>query len=196
MIHEPINIFLISNNLFAIPAMQVFVEKNNGELVGTQSDLKTIPLDRSIKKTKAEILIISQDVTNTDCKLIEGIQMEHPNIRVIMILKETEDIPKLIIEDSVSGILLIDEGFDELIRAIKAVKEGQNYYSPKVTKVMAQELKTKYANLTPCETDILALSMLKINRAGMSKILEIRRSTVRSHIRNIKNKLGPNAITI
>lgn len=172
--------------------MQAFLEKNNGKLVGTQADLKTIPLDRSLKRTEAEILIITLNYpNNADYELIEKIQKTHPKIQIITILKKEEDVAKLI-KKAVSGFLLINEDFDELIKAIKVVMLGKNYYSPKVAKIMARKNKTKHGNLTHREIEILYLLKETKNRDEITEKLKIRRSTLRAHIRNIKTKL-PNA---
>ena len=112
---------------------------------------------------------------------------------VITILKKAEDIPKLI-KSSASGFLLVNEDFDELINAIKVVKLGENYYSPKVAKAMVKNINTKHVSLTPSETKVFILLNEKKSRKKVAEELKICRSTLRAHIRNIRAKLGPNAV--
>ena len=119
--------------------------------------------------------------------------MEHPNIKIITILKKAEDIPKLI-KSSASGFILVNEDFDELINAIKVVKLGENYYSPKVAKAMEKNINTEYVSLTPSETKVFILLNEKKSRKKVAEELQICRSTLRAHIRNIRAKLGPNAV--
>ena len=195
IIDKQIKIFLVSHYLFAIPAIKIAIEKNNGELVGTQSELNSTSIERNLKKTQANILILILDheVASHDDQLIKQIKEAYINIKIIMVVKNAKDMQKLI-KSPASGFLLVNENFDELIRAIKNVNLGQNYYSPKVATIIAQEIKSSHIQLSPRETEVFTLLSSEKSRSQVTDELEISRSTLRSHIRNIRTKLGQDAI--
>ena len=87
IIDKQIKIFLVSHYLFAIPAIKIAIEKNNGELVGTQSELNSTSIERNLKKTQADILILTLDheVASHHDQLIKQIKKAYVNIKIIMV---------------------------------------------------------------------------------------------------------------
>lgn len=200
MVKQPVKIFLVSRYLlFAIPALERTIKQCNGKLVGTQTELNSMSFDRNLKKTQPDILILTLDheSVKSDCKLIKQIKEASPDLKIILIAKRGENMRSLI-QSEASGIILVNEDFNELIRAISNINLGQNYYSPKVATIMAQESKSSHIQfqfqLSPRELEIFTLLSSQKSRSQVTSELEICRSTLRSHIRNIRTKLGKDAI--
>lgn len=194
MIDKPLKIFVASQDSIYLPAIQMAIETNEAKLVGVQSETKKMSLEREIKKIKADVLIISLDhkgqkgARNDHYKLIDKIQTTHPSIKIIAIAKDPKDV-SLLIKKEVEGILYVNENFEELVKAIKLVTQDENYYSPKVRKVITQKFQDEHAGLTPRETEVLTF-LEKNSRDQAIKKLKMKRSTLRTHISNIKTKLG------
>ena len=94
------------------------VKANLMKLVGVQSEPSKMSLDQEIKRTEAEVLILTADqgIPST-YELIEQIQKTHPAIKIIIIAERPSDILSLI-ETKASGLVLVSEHFDELIKAL------------------------------------------------------------------------------
>lgn len=189
MVKQPVKIFLVSRYLlFAIPALELTIKQCNGKLVGTQTELNSVSFDRNLKKTQPDILILTLEAVKADCELIKQIKEALPHLKIILIAKGGENMLSLI-QSPASGVILVNEDFKELIRAIENLNLEQNYYSPKVLTIMAQEMISSYLQLSPREMEIFLLLKSKKSRSQVCQILNISRSTLRVHIRNIKLKL-------
>lgn len=194
MIDKQLKIFVASQDSIYLPAIQMAIETNEAKLVGVQSETSKMSLGREIKKIKADVLIISLDhkgqkgARDDHYKLIEKIQTTPRSIKIIAIAKDPKDVGQLI-EKQVEGVLYVNEDFQELVKSIKLVTQGGNYYSPKVRKIITQKFQDEHACLTPRETQVFAF-LEKNSRDQAIKKLKMKRSTLRTHISNIKTKLG------
>ncbi|MGB0385675.1 MAG: hypothetical protein ACPGWR_12715 [Ardenticatenaceae bacterium] len=154
-----LNCLIATNYQVYLPAIKIAIKKNSQKLVGIESEPSQMCLSRKIKRTEAEVLILTldQDMPNTYYELIEQIQKAHPAIKIILIGESPEDVI-LISETLVPGFVMSSEPFDELIKVIKKVTQGQNYYSPKVKEI----LHTKFLSTnTFTNREIQVLILLK-----------------------------------
>ncbi len=188
--------FVVTSYLYALPAIQSAIEENQGQLVGAQSELNSMSLNRNIRRHQAEILILTLDHENKKphYQLIEEVRQEHPSIKIITIAKNATDIP-LLIKRKVKGILLVNEGIDQLINAIKIVIAGLNYYSPRVNQIIADALPNDLNCLTDKEYQVFYLLKRIEDKDLILSTLDITGSTLRTHVQNIKFKLNIQKIT-
>jgi DNA-binding NarL/FixJ family response regulator len=98
-----------------------------------------------------------------------------------------------------AGFVLKDSPAEELIRAVHAVGNGQSYLDPAVTaRVLTTYRSTTtpplptaaLAELTPRETDVLALIAKGHTNAEIADALYISGLTVKTHVGRIFTKLG------
>lgn len=97
----------------------------------------------------------------------------------------------------VSGYLLKSEAVDELVDAIRMVMEGKHYISPELREIVADELmnpgreivKTRLDELSARERQVLSLIVSGATRGDIAKKLFISPETVKTHRKNIMNKL-------
>lgn len=171
--------------LLALPAIEKAVSENNGEIVGTESEVNPISINRGIKRLEANLLILAIS-GDSICKLIKDVKKKHPHVFIITIARELKQIPTLIKTRMVQAILFVNEDTNQLSQAIKDVTRGKKYYSPKVSSKMAKEIAT--GNLTPREKQILDLRDDNRSRNEIALILKISYNTVSTHIRNINQK--------
>lgn len=185
-----IRVFVATEYMYALSAIKNAIEKNMGELVGVQSDFEEVSLNRNIRRHKAQILILTlNENTKMYYHIIKRVKQENPGIKIIIITKKCEDIPKLI--KKVEGIILAKEGINKLIDAISSLIRGENYCSPGVRQII--DLRTSEVNLdslTDKEHQVFYLLRNIEDKKRILKILKIRRSTLRTHVQNIKSKLN------
>lgn len=105
---------------------------------------------------------------------------------------------KDMLQAGVSGYVLKNTGRDELIRAIKSVVAGKEFFSDEVTFVMdtnpvnSEELNK--INLTEREIDIIECIAKEMTNAEMAKALFISERTVETHRKNIFRKTGTRSV--
>jgi len=145
--------------------------------------------------------IILMDITMGEANGIETTQLvkaQYPSIKVLVLSMHAEKnyILKML-EAGASGYLLKDAGKSEMVTAIRAVAEGNTYYSQSVSSVIVQHLtnpqKAKTAKkdipLTQRELEILRLIAEEFTNPEIAKELFISIRTVDTHRRNLLEKL-------
>lgn len=174
--------------LFALPRIKEAVQVNQGRIVGVESELNPISLNRSIKRNQANLLILTIDEKDVICPLISEVKKAHPSINIITIALRLKQIPILIKTRMIKAILFANEDVNQLIQAIQRAKLNKFHYSPKASEAMAEEIARP--SLTPREQEVLDLLDEKRSRDEIASILKISIITVNSHIRNIRTKTG------
>ena len=174
--------------LFTLLAIKEAVQINQGRIVGVESELNPISLNRSIKKHQANLLILTIDDKGSICQLISAVKRAHPSIKIITIALKLKQVPILIKTRMIKAILFANEDINQLVQAIKRVMINKNYYSPKTSEAMAQEIARP--SLTPREEEISDLLDADKSRSEIAALLKISYTTVSSHIRNINIKMG------
>ncbi|RSM70512.1 DNA-binding response regulator [Kibdelosporangium aridum] len=128
----------------------------------------------------------------------EEIRRLRPQTGVVMLTTFGED---EYIEQALAlganGFLLKSGDPNELIAGIKAVADGAAFLSPKIAKRVIDHLprktsgaRAKVANLTPKETEVLALLGSGLSNADIAVKLLIVEGTVKAHVSVIFDRLG------
>ncbi len=130
------------------------------------------------------------------------IMTKFPGQKIIVLTmnKEHGYISKML-QAGAMGYVLKDADQGELISAIKAVIDGHNYFSPKVTSIMMESLlphkegkggKDDFPveDLTPRELEVLKLVAEELTNHEIADKLFISIRTVDTHRRNLMQKLG------
>lgn len=97
----------------------------------------------------------------------------------------------------VAGYLVKEGAVEELVDAIEAIAGGKRYISPALSDIVADELvapkgkeiRTEMEELTPREVQVLSLIARGRSRAEITKRLHISPETVKTHRKNIMEKL-------
>lgn len=172
--------------LFALPRIKEAVQVTEGRIVGVESELSPVSLNRSIKRNKANLLILTIDDKDVICPLITAVKRAHPSIRIITIALKLRQIPMLIKTKMIKAILFANEDVNQLIQAIKRVRLNKCHYSPRTSEAMAEEIARP--SLTPREQEVKDLIDENKNRDEIASLLKISYVTVNTHIRNINRK--------
>jgi two-component system response regulator NreC len=97
------------------------------------------------------------------------------------------------------GYLLKDSAENDLIEAIKAVTLGKAFFSPEISKVLAEDYvrevrvrgaEDSYDLLTPREREILQLLVEGRSNKDVAGLLNLSLYTVETHRRNLQSKLN------
>ncbi len=155
---------------------------------------------RSSGELKPDIVIM--DVAMPDMNGIEAtrrISAAHPGTRILALSMHKEK--RLIFEmfdAGAKGYLLKECAFDEVMGAIRALRQGEMYLSPKITGTVLQdylermrgESKDERPILTPREKEVLQLIAEGKNVKEIAFLLEVSVSTVETFRHLIMKKLN------
>lgn len=119
---------------------------------------------------------------------------------ILMSFEHNEEMVKQLIEAGARGFLLKSAGSQEVLRAVRAVRAGERYFSPPVAEI-ARRLQSRpdiadaarrdaLASLTAREREILHLIVNGYRNRQVADRLGISVRTVEVHRRNIMDKLG------
>jgi DNA-binding NarL/FixJ family response regulator len=141
------------------------------------------------------------DITMPELNGIDAtrqITAEMPDTRVIALSMHSErQFIQGMLAAGVSGYLLKDCAFDELIGAVRAVLRGKTYLSPDIAGVVvegfvsrAREIQTQNGPvLTPREREVLQLIAEGVATKNIAEQLHLSVKTVESHRKHIMEKL-------
>lgn len=154
-----------------------------------------------------QIQLIKPQIVLTDINMpeISGIDLVRrlkprlPNTKFIALSMFGErSYIKDMLNAGVSGYILKNTGKDELVRAIKSVQAGKEFFSEEVASVMEaspvnnEELNN--VNLTEREIDVIECIAKEMSNAEMAKALFISERTVETHRKNIFRKTGTRSV--
>ncbi len=182
---------------------QLLKLRNNYEIVGDAGDGAS-----AIKKTK-ELLpdVIVLDISIPKINGIETakqIRSINQNIKIIVLtMYEARELITRMIDIGVSAYLNKESTDTDLIAAIDATMDGQMFFSPSVSKIMAEKLTERtgdsfapeaneetYGKLTGREKTILYMVAEGYCSKEIAKHLSISRNTVNNHRGNIMKKVN------
>jgi DNA-binding NarL/FixJ family response regulator len=151
-------------------------------------------------------LSLQPDIVLMDLQMPEGgglaaireLARQQPEARILVVtLFEDDESVFTALKAGARGYVLKDADEDEMIRAIKAVAQGEAIFSPAIaTRLMDYFSATQtspqagaFPDLTDREREILALIARGRSNAEIADELTISLKTVRNHASNIFNKL-------
>jgi DNA-binding NarL/FixJ family response regulator len=179
---------------------------------GMRSLLETMPEitlvgEASSGREAVELALAHQpDVVLMDLQMPEGSGLEatrelnkrSPNTRILVVtLFEDDDSIFTALRAGAHGYILKDADEEEMMRAIRAVGEGEAIFSPAIAtrlidyfaSARQQIPQEVFPELTEREREILALIARGESNAAIAEQLTISLKTVRNHVSNIYNKL-------
>ncbi len=154
-----------------------------------------------IRMEKEEFDIVLTDISMPrmdGVEMMKTISDKFPNQKVIALtmMGEGQHIRQML-KAGAKGYLLKNCGSKELKKAIKAVYEGENYYSAEVTQIVMDQMsgkKTKKMSvevpLTDREKEVLHLILKEYSNVEIADELYISPRTVDAHKRNLIEKTG------
>ena len=172
------------------PNLEVVAESENGR--------ETIELAASLKPDVV-VMDVGMPILN-GIEATKKIVTEHPNIAVVILsMHADESYVMRALKAGARGYLLKDSAPADLLGAIQAVSQNKSFFSPKVSRILAEDyvrvLKQKgavdsYDLLTSREREILQLVAEGKANKEVAAALNISPYTVETHRSHILEKLN------
>lgn len=122
-----------------------------------------------------------------------SLRKSNPDIKIMMLTgTEVDDRVHELVAAGIEGYVLKNIEPGELVRAIRAVAHGESYLHPTVMKRILSQIPTSHTptvSLTPRELEVLQWMSTPNTYKQISKQLGISEETVRSHAKNILEKM-------
>lgn len=131
-----------------------------------------------------------------------ALRRDSPQVKIIVmdIIPVHEEIMEFV-NAGVSGFLLKDSTFDEFVETIRAVAAGHKVLPPRMTEsLFSQIAKAAHGGevepiledvrITRRESEVIALISEGLSNKEIAQRLEIATHTVKSHVRNVMEKLA------
>ena len=145
------------------------------------------------------------DVIITDLTMpeLDGIELtkkikdSYENIKVLVVSSHIEgEMISKAIKAGINGYIFKNTGKTELLKAIKKIAEGENYYTEEVKESLQNSLfnpakaRKQVANISTREKEILQLIAEELNTQEIAEKLFISPNTVEVHRKNLMRKIG------
>jgi DNA-binding NarL/FixJ family response regulator len=183
--------------------LRAILEKDEEiEVIGEASDGRTaVAMARTLRPD-----VVAMDISMPDLNGVEAtrqIKSENPATKVIALSRHSDRRYVLrMLEAGASGYVLKSGAYDELRRAVEAVRRGHNYLSPRITGlVLEAHLRSgshpeppSAPSLGPRELEIVQLLAEGHTSPQIAQKLHISTRTVESHRRNIMKKLNVHSL--
>ena len=173
------------------------------EIVGEAEDG-----EQAIEKTgelTPHVVIIDISMPKlTGIEATKTIKKKFPETRMLVLsMHEDEEYILEVLKSGANGYILKTAGKDELVTAIRGVASGEDFYSPKISRMMISKYlsiansedaidpeKTQHIPLTKREKEILKLISQGLTAKEISEKLFISPRTVDTHRTNLMRKLN------
>jgi DNA-binding NarL/FixJ family response regulator len=155
-----------------------------------------------VAEADPDVVLLDLGLRNGDSlRVAEKVKATFPDAKVIVmdLLPVHEDIVEFV-SAGVSGFIMKDATVDDLVNAIRAVAHGVHVLPPAITATLFSQIardavargrpKTlKAVRMTPREREVIDLIAEGLSNKAIAQRLHIAPHTVKSHVRNIMEKL-------
>jgi DNA-binding NarL/FixJ family response regulator len=156
-----------------------------------------------LKETNARVVLLDVGLQDRNSlRLAEAVQKEMTDSRVIVmdLLPVHEEIAEFV-NAGVAGFILKDATFDDFVGTIRSVAEGVRVLPPRMTGTLFSQIARaavsrgatealEAVRMTQREREVIALIAQGMSNKEIAQSLNIATDTVKSHVRNIMDKLA------
>ena len=155
-----------------------------------------------LRDVTPHVVLLDLGLRNGDSlRMAERVKKEFPGAKVIVmdLLPVHEEIVEYV-NAGVSGFIMKDASLEDLADTIRSVAGGVNVLPPQMTGSLFSQIARdavakgrpialESVRMTPREREVIALISEGMSNKGIAKRLHISTHTVKSHVRNIMEKL-------
>src|SRR5688500_8976604 len=195
-----ISVALIEDNRLVREGMTALLSQNEDFKVvaaGSSSEMDVL------RQAKPDVILLDVGLWDEDSlRLASSVKTEYPGSRVIImdLLPVHEDIVEFV-NAGVSGFILKDATFEDLVTTIRSVAKGANVLPPEMTSTLFSQIAKEAVKrgraeameavkMTPREREVIDLIGDGMSNKEIAAQLDIATHTVKSHVRNVMEKLA------
>lgn len=156
-----------------------------------------------LTRTKPDVLLLDVGLGDQDSlRVAQALMKETPGGKIIVmdLLPVHEDIAEFV-NAGVSAFVLKDATFDEFVATIRSVAAGQKVLPPRMTESLFSQIAKEVegrgspqvlddVRMTRREREVIGLIGEGLSNKEIAKRLNIATHTVKSHVRNVMEKLA------
>lgn len=190
--NEIIKIYLADDHKILRESLNMLLSQEEDiEVVGEAED--GLAVEEGLRKTIADILILDVSMPKrSGLDVAKNIGREYPDLKIIFLtMHKSEEILAEAFESGAKGYVLKENAFEELIKAIHAVKDGKVYVSSELAPTLLHGFlsnERRGTDLSVREREILKLLAEGYSNKEISDMLVISIKTVETHRANIMRK--------
>jgi len=190
--NEKIKIHLADDHKILRESLNILLSQEEDiEVVGESED--GLAVEAGLRKTAADILILDISMPKrSGLDVAKNMMKEYPELKIIFLtMHKSEEILAEAFESGAKGYVLKENAFEELIKAIHAVKDGKVYVSSELAPTLLHGFlshERRGNDLSVREREILKLLAEGYSNKEISDMLIISIKTVETHRANIMRK--------
>jgi DNA-binding NarL/FixJ family response regulator len=155
-----------------------------------------------LRAAEPRVILLDLGVNGDGPEAVERMRKEFPGAGVLVmdLMPLHEDIVELV-NAGVAGFVMKDANVEELLSTIVAVADGQHVLPPAMTSALFAQIareaagrepaaETDAVRMTPREREVIVLIKEGLSNKRIAGRLDIAPQTVKSHVRNIMEKLA------
>lgn len=176
-------------------------------MLGRLADILVVSLETaegaSAASEKPQVLLLDVGLRDEDSlRVASNLRKEHPDAGIIVmdVIPVNEEIMEFV-NAGVSGFVLKDATFDEFVATIRSVAAGEKVLPPRMTESLFSQIAKEAAGrggeavlldvrMTPREREVIDLIGEGLSNKEIAQRLNIATHTVKSHVRNVMEKLA------
>jgi DNA-binding NarL/FixJ family response regulator len=196
---ETITVAIIDDNRLVREALTVMLNR--------LGDVRVVSADVADPASRAapppQVLLLDVGLRDQDSlRVAATLRQEHPGAKIIVmdLLPVNEEIMEYV-NAGVSGFVLKDATFDEFVATIRAVAAGKNVLPPRMTESLFSQIAREAdgqerahvledVRMTRREREVIDLIGEGLSNKEIAQRLNIATHTVKSHVRNVMEKLA------
>lgn len=187
------------HKMFVEGVSAIFFGSKEIEICATIFDGKDV-METLRQNPEIQLILLDINLPNINgLELTKLIKKDFPNTKILVLsMYNNAEYIKEVLKEGASGYILKNTDHEELLAAIKAVYNGQQYYSQSVTQTMMNSFAKKKnssndlinVKISKREKEILGLIIKEYTAQEIAKMLFISLHTVETHKSNLMSKLG------
>jgi DNA-binding NarL/FixJ family response regulator len=157
----------------------------------------------TVERDRPDVVLLDLGLRNGDSlRIVQRVQQEFAEAKVVVmdLLPVAEEIVEFV-NAGVAGFIMKDASVDDLLRTIRSVAGGAHVLPPQMTGSLFSEIARaavargepevlESVRMTPREREVIELISEGCSNKEIAGRLEIATHTVKSHVRNIMEKLA------